>query len=74
MLGDFVMIQAELDVDLDHCSNGGVIVQILSILLILNQSGFANELDVDSKRKSSKGDIRSFCKIEFYLEIEFHLG
>lgn len=44
------MIQAKLDDGLDHCGNGGVSVQILSILLILNQSGFANELDVDSER------------------------
>lgn len=68
------MIPVKLNDGLDHCNNGGVSVQILRILLILDQSRFAFELDVEAERKSSKGVIRSFCKIEFYLEIEFHLG
>lgn len=41
---------------------------------IIEPSRVANELDVDCERKRSKSDVRIFWRMDFYLEIEFHLG
>ena len=50
MLGDFVMIHAKKGDGLHRCGNGGgVSVQILSVLLIIELSGFSSELDVNYK-------------------------
>lgn len=55
MFGDFVIFQAIKDDGFHHCGNGGgVSVQILSILLIIEPSGFANELDVNCEWKRSQ--------------------
>lgn len=57
------MIQAKKDGCLDHCGNdGGVSVQILSILLVIKLSGFTNELYVDHERKMSEGWHQNFLE------------